>query len=294
MVGDRLPGGGLRRNAGPADRRARRADAWAPRSSPRPLSPSSPPCSRTVLSATRPSVPGAQSPARPGLPAFCSAASSPSGLGWEWVLWVNVPVAAIALALDARAGPGEPLGVGHPPLRCCQERQHHRRTLAPRLRPPRRQQLWLGVDGDRQPAGSVGGPDRALRRNRAPLEGAAGSLQDLPPEDADRGKRRRSAAWRVALLDVLFPFPVHAAGARLQRDSCRPVVPAAGGDDHHRVGPGWPSSSPGLASSRSWRVASPSSRWACSGSARCPSVADSSPTFSARRSSGPSGSDSGS
>src|SRR6478735_6109870 len=48
----------------------------APRSSPRPLSPSSPPCSRTVPSATRPSGPGVQSPARPAPPAFCSAASS--------------------------------------------------------------------------------------------------------------------------------------------------------------------------------------------------------------------------
>ena len=30
------------------------------------------------------------------------------GLGWEWVLWVNVPVAIIAAAADAAADPREP------------------------------------------------------------------------------------------------------------------------------------------------------------------------------------------
>jgi Major Facilitator Superfamily len=52
--------------------------ASAPRSSPRPPSPSSRRCSRTVPSATRPSGPGAPSPARPAPRASCWAASSPT------------------------------------------------------------------------------------------------------------------------------------------------------------------------------------------------------------------------
>ena len=216
------------------------------------------------------------------------------------VAWLGVgplgqrPGSGDRAGIHPRADPGEPLGVGHAPLRRGRSRQHHGRSLPAGVHAPGCEQLRLGLHQDRQPAGCVGGPDRNLRRNRAPLEGTAGSLQDLPPEDADRGKRLRSAAWRLAVLDVLFHLPVHAAGARLQRDSRRPVVPAAGADDHHRGGPRWPTRHPVRLQADPGERPRLRLRSACSGSARCPSGADSSPTFSARRSSRPLGSDSGS
>ncbi len=66
-------------------------------------------------------------------------------LGWEWVLWVNVPVAAIALAFTPGLIPESRSESADPPLRCRRRGQHHGGSLAAGLRVPRRQQLRLGL-----------------------------------------------------------------------------------------------------------------------------------------------------
>ena len=70
---------------------------------------------------------------------------------------------------------------------------------------------------------------------------------------------------RVAVLDVLLHLAVHAAGARLQRDQGRPLVPAAGADDHRRGRRRLAARDAGRlqagAGRRAWRSSPPGSIW---------------------------------
>ena len=84
--------GGLATNAGPADRRPRGAGPRRRDPLARGALDRHHDLPATAPSATRRSASGARSPAPAARPACCSAASSPSTLGWEWVLWVNVPI----------------------------------------------------------------------------------------------------------------------------------------------------------------------------------------------------------
>ena len=68
---------------------------------------------------------------------------------------------------------------------------------------------------------------RRLRRHRAPHAPPAHAVLDLPPAHAARRERRRPADRHVAVLDVLLPLAVHAAGARLRRAEDRLRLPAA-------------------------------------------------------------------
>ena len=150
------------------------------------------------------------------------------GLGWEWVLWVNVPVALVAAALAPRliAESRSESATRHFDTAGAVTR--HRRPLGARLRARRRDRRRLGIDPDARAAGALRGADRGLRRDRAPLGRAAGAVPDLPPADPDRRQRRRAARRRVAVLDVLLHHALHAAGARLQPDRGRALLPAAG------------------------------------------------------------------
>ena len=158
-------------------------------------------------------------------------------LGWEWVLWVNVPIgigaAALAPTLIAES-------------RSESETRHFDFAGAVTVTAGLSLLVYALVDADDAGWGStqtIGllGVSAALlgrlRRDRAALDVAAGAVRDLPHADADRRQRRRPADRRVAVLDVLLHLALHAAGARLQRDQGRALLPAAGADDH-RLGRG--------------------------------------------------------
>ena len=91
------------------------------------------------------------------------------GLGWEWVLWVNVPVSLIALAFTPGLIPESRSESDDAPLR-----RRRAVTVTAGLSVLAYALLdassaGLGLDQDRQPARARGRPDRRLRRDRAAL-----------------------------------------------------------------------------------------------------------------------------
>ena len=218
-VADRLP-----RRAGP-----RRRDHLARRA----LDPHRPPSPRAP-SATRRSASGAPSPASAARPACCSAASSPTSLGWEWIFFINVP----------------------------DRRRRHRADPAPARREPRRRPRPATSTSRaplRRPAGSccwstassrpttTAGRQRQharhVRRGSAALLAAFFVIERRarPPllplrlfrlRTRDRRERRRPPARGVDLLDVLLPVALHAAGARVLGPAHRLRVPADRRHDH--------------------------------------------------------------
>ena len=213
---------------------------------------------------------GARSPAPAAPPACCSAACSPQWAGWEWVLFVNVPIGLAAALLAPRLLPRAAHG-GHAPLRRRRRGHRHRRPVAARLRARRRQPAPAGArpDARARRASSLAlivafVVDRA-RHAAQPLV----PFSDLPPAHAARRQRRRAADRHVAVLDVLLHLALHAAGAGLRRAEDRPRLPAAG---RRRS-----SSRPGVASQLVTRVGfkpvlvaglAADRRSACSGSRR--------------------------
>ena len=123
------------------------------------------------------------------------------------------PVAA-ADPREPRRGPGAQ-------LRRRRRGHGHRRADGAGLRAGRRHRGGLGQLPDAGPDRALGGAARRLRRDRAALFGAAGPVPHLQAADPDRGQRRRAAAGRVAVLDVLLHQPLHAAGAGLLGDQGR-------------------------------------------------------------------------
>ena len=155
-------------------------------------------------------------------------------LGWEWVLWVNVPVAAIALAFT----PGL-----IPESRSESATRHFDAAGAVTITAGLSLLAYSFLDASNSGWGST--KIVSLLAVSVALIGifVAIELRSKAPLVPFRIFRLRTltganvvgvAARRLPVLDVLFHLPVHAAGARLQRDPRRALLPAAGGDDHRR------------------------------------------------------------
>ena len=142
---------------------------------------------------------GARSPARAAPRACCSAACSPSTLGWEWVLFVNVPIGVAAALLAPRL-----LAESHDEAA---ERSFDiagavtvtAGLVAARLHARRRQQRRLGLDEDDRPR-------RALARRSSPRSSSssAGTRQPLVPFSIFRLQTIRGA-------DIVAPADRHVA-----------------------------------------------------------------------------------
>ena len=158
--------------------------------------------------------------------------------GWEWVLFVNVPIAVVGSAAGSAPAAREPQR-GRAPLRHRRRRVRDGRPVAAGLRARRRAERRLGLDADARPDRAGARPDRGVRGDRAPQQGAARPVPGHLPASDDHRHQPDGAVHRgIAVLDVLLHLALHAAGARLRRAQGRALLPAAGGRDHRLGRPG--------------------------------------------------------
>ena len=154
--------------------------------------------------------------------------------GWEWVLFVNVPIGLAAAFFATRLLP-ESRNAGA---------RHF--DVAGAVSVTAGLSLLVYTLVDANDAGWLSGQTLGLgavalallaaffaieRVSKAPLVPFAIFRRRTITGD----QHRRPARGDGAVLDVLLHLALHAAGARLQRDQVRAVLPAAGGRDH-RVG----------------------------------------------------------
>ena len=151
--------------------------------------------------------------------------------GWEWVLFVNVPIGLAAASLAPRF--------------VRESRTHERTSMdvagAVSVTAGLVVLVYALVDAndagwgsgaDDRPARAERRADRRVRRDRAAHALPDHAAGDLPqPQRRERG-RRRAARRRLAVLDVLLHLALPAAGARAVGARGRPLVPAAGARDH--------------------------------------------------------------
>ena len=187
------------------------------------------------------------------------------GLGWEWVLWVNVPVALIVAALSPRLIAES---------RSESATRHFDAAGAVTVTAGLSMLVYAIVDatnagwGSLQTLGLLGLSAALIAafiaielRSQAPLV----PFRIFRIRTLTGRQRRRAPRRRLAVLDVLLHHALHAAGARLQRDPRRPLLPAAGADDHRRRRDRLPARHAGSASSRcsrpGWRSSPPALVW---------------------------------
>ena len=155
--------------------------------------------------------------------------------GWEWVLFVNVPIGLIAAALAPRLLP-ESRNDGE---------RHFDIAGALSITAGLSLLVYTLVDANSAGWASTqtlglgahrAGADRRLLPDRAAPEGPAGAVpRHLPDAHDHRHQRVRRPDRRRAVLDVLLHLALHAERARVLGAQSRPRVPAAGGRDHpHR------------------------------------------------------------
>ncbi len=137
-------------------------------------------------------------------------------LSWRWVFFINVPIAAITIALSMRHGPGHPRA-RRPRRRRARRRARHRRPHVDRVRPRQGGVATGGVDG----AGGAGlrrhrrGAAGRVRDDRDALPRPPGAAQHLPHPLAEHRQRGHAARRRRDVRDVLFRGPVRADRPRL-------------------------------------------------------------------------------
>ena len=155
--------------------------------------------------------------------------------GWEWVLFVNVPI-GIAAALIAPRLLGESRDDSSPSFDI---------AGAVSVTAGLALLVYTLVDANNAGWGStqtlaLGALSLVLLaafvviERRTPLPARA--VLDLPAAHAARGQRDRAAARHVAVRDVLLHLAVHAAGARLRPAQGGAGVPAARRADHRLRG----------------------------------------------------------
>ena len=153
-------------------------------------------------------------------------------LGWEWVLWVNVPIGIIAAAL-APALLSESRS----------EAKHRTFDFAGAFSVTAGLSLLVFALVDAESAGWGSTQTIGLLALSAALLAAFVAIESrskapMMPFSIFRLRTVTGANVagvadrRLAVLDVLLHLPVHAAGARLQRDQGRALVPAP--RDHDR------------------------------------------------------------
>ena len=162
--------------------------------------------------------------------------------GWEWVLYVNVPIGIAAALLSPRLLPESRAdGARH-------------FDIAGAVTVTLGLSLLVYSLVNANEAGWASAETLILLAvaavllvgfvaDRAPDEGAAGAVPGhLPAPQHHRDQRHRAADRDGAVLDVLLHLALHAAGARLRPARGRPRLPAAGVRDH-RLAPASPRSS---------------------------------------------------
>ena len=143
-------------HAADAEPRARRAGHWRS-DDVRHLSGAARPGVPRHESAERPSACSARSPAPRSRSGRCSAGSSPPGIGWEWIFFVNVPIGVVAvfITLAARGRLARPerhgRGLGRPD-------DLLRVAVPARVRARAGQREGLGLDRDRLVSARRGRP----------------------------------------------------------------------------------------------------------------------------------------
>ena len=155
--------------------------------------------------------------------------------GWEWVLYVNVPIGIAAALLSPRLLPESRAdGARH-------------FDIAGAVTVTLGLSLLVYSLVNANEAGWASAETLILLAvaaalivgfvaHRAPHEGAAGAVPGhLPAPQHHRHQHHRAADRDGAVLDVLLHLALHAAGARLRPARGGPRLPAAGVRDHRRA-----------------------------------------------------------